>query len=102
MQRLTKEALLAHIEQVSLCICEHCAAGKSTRKPFRKATRAEFPLQLIHSDICGLMSLQTQLGASYFITFIDDFTHFGHVYLISYESEAMSCFKKYVNLVGNQ
>jgi len=46
--------------------------------------------------------LQTRHGASYFITFIDDFTRFEHIYLISHKSEAMRCFKNYVNLVENQ
>ena len=101
MQRLTKEGLLVHIEQVSLPICERCLAGKSTRKSFGKATRAELLFQLIHSDIYGLMNMQTRRRASYFITFIDDFNRFGHVYLISHKSEAMSCFKKYVSLKEN-
>ena len=31
-------------------------------------------------------------GASYFITFIDDFTRYGHVHLISHKSEALEGF----------
>jgi len=49
-----------------------------------------------------MQTRQTRQGASYFITFNDDFTHFSHVYLISHTSKAISCFKKYVNLVENQ
>ena len=32
-------------------------AGKATRKPFREAIRAQIPLQLIHSEICGPMNV---------------------------------------------
>ena len=39
---------------------------------------------------------------TYFITFIDDFTRYGHVYLISHKSEAFECFKRYSRLVENQ
>ena len=77
-------------------------AGKTARKPFGKGTRAEFPLQLIHSDICGPMNVRARHGASYFITFIDDFTRFGYVYLIAHKSEALECFKKFMNLTENQ
>ena len=49
-------------------------AGKATRLPFGKAKRACFPLELIHSDICGPMNVRARHGAQYFITFIDDFT----------------------------
>ena len=40
--------------------------------------------------------------ASYFITFIDDFSRFGHVYLISHKSKALDCFIRYLNKVENQ
>ena len=41
-------------------------------------------------------------GASYFITFINDLTCFGHVYLISHKLEVLDCFRRHVNLVENQ
>ena len=65
--------------------CEYCLAGKTTRKPFRKGTRVEIPLQLIHFDICVPMSVRARHDALRFITFIDDFTRYGHViwFLIS-------------------
>ena len=30
------------------------------------------PLELIHSDVCGKMSIPSLSGALYFVTFIDD------------------------------
>ena len=33
---------------------------------------------------------------------IDDYNKYGHIYLISHKSEAISCFKAYVNLVESQ
>lgn len=102
INRLAREGLLGQLANINLPTCEHCLAGKSTRKPFGKATRASFPLELIHSDICGPMSVKARHGASYFITFIDDFTRYGYVYLISLKSEALECFRRFMNLVENQ
>ena len=82
--------------------CEYCLIGKTTRKPFGKGTRAKIPLQLIHSDICGPMSVRARHGTLYFITFIDDFTHYSHVYLISHKLKVLDCFRRYINLVENQ
>ena len=48
------------------------------------------------------MNVRTRREAVYFITFIDDYTRFGYVYLISHKSEALNCFKKFMNLVENQ
>ena len=48
------------------------------------------------------MNVKVRHGASYFITFIDDFTRYGHVYLVSHKSEAFDCFRRFMNLVENQ
>ena len=72
MNRLAR-MVLGSIMKVELSTCEYCLQGKSIRKPFGKAVKAELPLQLIHSDICGPMNVRAKHGASYFITFIDDY-----------------------------
>jgi transposase InsO family protein len=48
------------------------------------------------------MNIRARHGGSYFITFIDDYTRYGHVYLISHKSEALNCFRRYMILVENQ
>jgi hypothetical protein len=58
IDRLAKEGLLGHLEWVSLSICENYLKEKIIRKSFRTGTRSEFPLQLIHSHICGLMNVR--------------------------------------------
>ena len=102
MNRLARNGLLGTNIKFELPTCEYCLQGKATRKPFGKGTRVEYLLQLIHSDICGPMSIQARHGASYFINFIDDYSHYGHVYLISHKYEALDCFIKYLNEVENQ
>ena len=48
------------------------------------------------------MNMRARHGGNYFIIFIDDFTQFGHVYLISHKSEAYFCFIRYTNLMENK
>ena len=83
-------------------MCEPCLAGKACRKPFGKAPRVTHPLELVHSDICGPMNVKARHGTSYFHTFIDDYSHFNYVYLISHHFEALDCFKRFVAEVENQ
>ena len=90
------------MEKIDLPICGYYLAGKVTRLSFGKAKRATFLLQLIHSNICGPMNVKARHEAHYFITFINDFTRYGYVYLISHKSEALKCFKSYSRLVENQ
>ena len=99
LKRLAKVGLLGSIDKIDLPVCEQCLAGKATRLPFGKDKRACFPLELIYSDICGPMNMGARHGAEYFITFIDDFTQFGYVYMISHKFEALDCFKRYSTLV---
>ena len=78
------------------------SCGKVKKKTVWKSHRASFPLQLIHSDICGPMNVRARHGGFYFITIIDDYTRYGHVYLISHKFEALDCFRRYMRLVENQ
>ena len=48
------------------------------------------------------MNVRARHGGNYFIIFIDDFTRFGYVYMISYKFEALDCFIRYTNLVENK
>ena len=90
---------MGSLAKVKLPICKHCLTRKETRLPFDKTKRATSKLQLIHLDICGLMNVRANHGANYFITFIDDFTCFSHVYLISHKSEALDCFTRFIRFV---
>lgn len=101
MNRLAREGLLGSLVNIDLSICESCLARKAIRKPFDKSTRVENSLQIIHSNIYRPMSMGTKYEAMYFITFIDDHSHFGHVYLVSPKFKALDCFRSYLSLVEN-
>ena len=102
LSRLVKSKLLGSLTKVNLPTCEPCLASKATRKSFGKAHRASAPLDLIHSDICGPLNVRNRTNKPYFITFIDDFSRYGHIYLISHKSEALRCFEAYLNEVENK
>jgi hypothetical protein len=49
--------------------------------------------------MCGPMSTTTRGGFQYFITFIDDFSRYGYVYLMKYKSKSLEKFKEFQNEV---
>ncbi|KAK8509417.1 hypothetical protein V6N12_018676 [Hibiscus sabdariffa] len=74
-----------------------------TKAPFNgKGERASDLLGLIHSDVCGPMNTQARGGFHYFITFTDDFSRYGYIYLMRHKSEALEKFKEFRNEVQNQ
>ena len=68
----------------------------------RFSRRASDLLELIHTDVCGPMSSTARGGFQYFITFTDDLSRYGYVYLMRHKSETFEKFKEFQNEVENQ
>ena len=103
IQRLVKDGLLELLDFNEFPIYESYLEGKMTKRPFNaKANRANDLLELMHSDVCGPMPTQAKGGYEYFITFIDDYSRFGYVYLMKRKAEAFEKFKEFRAEVENQ
>nr|GEZ92657.1 retrotransposon protein, putative, Ty1-copia subclass [Tanacetum cinerariifolium] len=64
------------------------------RKSFpHRLERASDLLGIIHTDVCGLLRHVSRQGASYFITFTDDYSRYGYVYLLKHKHEVFETFK---------
>ena len=82
-------------------ICKGCAKGKNTKNPFSKSeTKTKGTLELIHSDVCGLMSTSLS-GFEYYITFIDDYSIKTWIYFLKAKSEVFEKFKEFKALIEN-
>lgn len=84
--------------------CIVCAEGKQCRNKFKVSSekRANDLLQLIHSDVCGPMHVNSMGGARYYVTFIDDYSRKVFVYIMKNKNQAFECFVKFKNFVENQ
>ncbi|KAA0062998.1 putative retrotransposon protein [Cucumis melo var. makuwa] len=67
-----------------------------------KGFRAKTTLELVHSDLCRPMNAKARGGYEYFISFIDDYSRYGHVYLIQNKSDSFEKFKEYKAEVENE
>ena len=58
--------------------CEACTKGKQRRCPYPKTVdyRASKPSELIHSDVCGPMSVSSLGGSRYYVSFIDNYSRY--------------------------
>ena len=71
-------------------------------RPFKaKGYRAKEVLDLVYNDLCAPMSTSARGGYKYFITFIDDYSRYGYIYLMRHKSEVFDKFKEYKTEVEN-
>jgi len=85
-------------------VCEGCIKGKHQRTSFPKdgATSVSQLLEIVHTNVCGLMRITSHGGARYFVTFIDNFSRKIHVYFLKAKGQAFEKFKQYKALVENE
>ena len=86
----------------NLKICIEFIKGKQTNVRKVGASRTSSVLELIHTNICGSLPIASWNGQKYFITFIDDYSHYGYLYLIHEKSQLLDVFKSYKAKVENQ
>ena len=57
--------------------------------------RATDLLEIIHTDVCDPMSVKARGVYHYFLTFIDDLSIYGYIYLMKHKSEIVERFKEF-------
>ncbi|GJW43297.1 retrotransposon protein, putative, ty1-copia subclass [Tanacetum coccineum] len=103
MDMLQRDGLLQPTYDESQEKCKSCISVKMARKPFpHQVERAKDLLGLIHTDVCDPFRTVSREGTSYFITFKDDFSRYGFVYLMKHKHEVFETFKVFQNEVENQ
>jgi hypothetical protein len=102
MKKLYSDGLLESLDFESFDTCEPCLMGKMIRTPFsRIMERATDLLEIIHTEVCRPMSILTRGGYRYFLTFTDDLSRYGYVFLMKHKSETFEKFKEFQNKVEN-
>jgi hypothetical protein len=102
MKKLHSDGLLESLDFESFDTCELCLMGKMTKTPFSGIMeRATDLLEIIHTDVCGPVSISTRGGYRYFLTFTDDLCRYGFVYLMKHKSKMFEKFKEFQNEVEN-
>ena len=83
MKKLHADGLFESLDYVSVGACEPCLMGKMTKTPFSGTMeRATDLLEIIHTNVCGPMSVEARGGYRYFLTFTDDLSRYGYIYLM--------------------
>ena len=96
VNKLEKSELLSPLTSKSYPICESYFQDKMTKLPFvGHGERATDLLALVYMDVCSPFDVPARGNYVYFITFIDDMSRYGYVFLMKYKSEAFEKFKEF-------
>ena len=67
-----------------------------TKRPFfAKGNKAQELLELRYSNVCGPMTTQARGAYEYFVTFVDDYSRYGYIYLMQHKFETFGKFKEF-------
>ena len=88
MKKLHADGLLESLDYESLDACEPCLMGKMTKTSFSGTMERDSDLL----EVCGPMSIDARGGYCYFLTFTDDLSRYGYIYLMKQKSETFEKF----------
>nr|GEW36261.1 retrotransposon protein, putative, Ty1-copia subclass [Tanacetum cinerariifolium] len=103
IEKLQHDGLLNSTNLRGFEKCISCMSGKMAQRPYtHQVERAKDLLGLIHTDVCGPFRIVSRQGASYFVTFTNDFSRYSYVYLLNHKHEVFETFKVFQKVVENQ
>jgi hypothetical protein len=74
-------------------VCRGCTLGKHAKAAFPSSKhRSKEILDLVHSDVCGPMSVESITRSMYYVSFIDDFSRKTWIYFLKTKDEVFSRF----------
>jgi len=83
--------------------CEHCVYGKHSQVKFPSgAMRANGIMEVVHSDVFGLVSVPSLRKSLYYVSFIENFYRMTWFYFMKKKFEVFDRFQEFKALVENQ
>jgi len=84
-------------------VCDVCHYARHKKLPYNASlNKVDSPYELIHFDIWGPISIQSIHGHSYFLTAVDDFSHFTWIILLKSKGEVRHYIQDFIKLIENQ
>ncbi|GKA91668.1 retrovirus-related pol polyprotein from transposon TNT 1-94 [Tanacetum coccineum] len=104
MKILALKGRIPNLQKAVIGFCKPCVLGKQKKVSFVKSRniRKLQRLEIVHTDVYGLVSVASIDGSRYYVTFIDDFSRKVWVYFLKIKSKVFNTFKKWKVAVENE
>jgi len=86
IKRLIKNEIFHDLNFTDLNICVDCIKGKQTKHTKKEVTKNTQLLEIVHTDMRRPFDANSFGKERYFITFINDYSRYGYVYLLHEKS----------------
>ena len=97
IRKMKKVRGLPKLKKPNNTMFKQCQLGKMTKSTFKtKAYTYNEVLELVHTDLCGPIVVQSYKGDRYIILCVDDYSRMMIVMFLKHKSEAFQMFKWYL------
>ena len=92
-----------NVEIPKTFLCESCKLGKQARSPFNHSnTKVSKIGEIIYTDVCGPMEVNSVGGSKYFVLFRDGYSGYRVVSMLTHKSQVLEKLKLFCNQLENE
>ena len=103
IRKFRKVRGIPSLKKPDVGLCKNCQIGKMGKTSFKsKNYQSEDVLEIVHTDLCRPIGIQSYSGEKIFILFVDDYSRMMIVMYLREKSEAFVKFKWYLARVEKE
>ena len=103
INRMKRVRGLQKLKKPDNAMCKQYQLEKMTKSSFKRKTYSfDNILELVHTDLCGPINVQSYCGDKYFILFVNDYSRMMTVMFLKAKSNAFQLFKWYLARVEKE
>ena len=103
IRKFRKVKGIPNIKKPEVGLCKNCQIEKMGKTSFKsKNYQFEDILEIVHTDLCGPIGIESYIGEKFFILFVDDYSRMMAVMYLRNKSEAFEKFKWYLARVEKE
>ena len=103
IRKFKKVRGIPSLKKPDVGLCKNYQIGKMGKSSFkRKNYQCKYILEIVHSDLCGPIGVESYNGEKFFILFVDDYSRMMTNMYLREKSEASEKFKWYLARVEKE